>query len=134
LPLLSRLTTLVAFACLASACATHEGTYTPDCIAYAGNRIELGGGRFVWDKFTDQVIVDDAGEKVDPFPEYPVRGRYRIEEHRVIFDSYTGEELPDMYLQSDRNRHYLFTAEEFETWRESGTRPDCPLILGDESQ
>lgn len=131
LPAPFRLLAAAAIACLLPACATYEGTYAPDCIAYAGDRIKLDGGRFVWDKFTDQVLVDDAGRRIDPFPEYPVLGRYRIEGERVIFDSYTGEELPDMYLRSDGRRSWLLTAEQFERWHGTDTPPDCPLILGD---
>lgn len=132
MPSAFRLFAPLAVACLLPACAAHEGTYAPDCIAYAGDRIELEGGRFVWDKFTDQVMVDDAGRRIDPFPNYPVRGRYRLEDDRVIFDSYTGEELPDMYLRSDGPRSWLLTAEQFERWQETETPPDCPLSLGGE--
>lgn len=123
---------LLALACLLPACATHEGTYAPDCIAYAGDRIKLQGGRFVWDKFTDQVMVDGAGRRIDPFPEYPVLGRYRLEDQRVVFESYTGEELPDMYLETDERGSWLLTREQFERWQEAGTAPDCPLMLGNE--
>jgi hypothetical protein len=132
LPAVFRLLGPLAFACLLSACATYEGTYAPDCIAYAGDRIKLEGGRFVWDKFTDQVMVDGAGRRIDPFPDYPILGRYRLEDERVIFDSYTGEELPDMYLRTDERRSWLLTVEQFERWQETGTPPDCPLILGGE--
>ena len=129
-----RLTAVLVPACVASACATHEGTYAPDCIAFAGNSIRLDAGRFVWDRLTDQVMVDDAGEKVDPFPQYPLRGRYRVEKDRLIFDSDTGEELPHMYLLGENGRHYLLTAEQFEAWQETGTRPKCPLIRGGDAR
>lgn len=123
---------LLVLAWVLPGCATHEGTYAPDCIAYAGDRIKLERGRFVWDKFTDQALVDDAGRRIDPFPEYPVLGRYRLEDQRVVFDSYTDEELPDMYLETDERGSWLLTREQFERWAEQGTAPDCPLILGHE--
>lgn len=117
-------------ACLLSllaGCASVDGTYSPDCIAYAGNRITLQNGRFVWDKFTDQVLVNDAGEVVDMYPEYPLRGRYRIEGDAVHFESYTGEPLPVMHLQREDAKTYLLTDKQRDSWHTD--RPRCPLAL-----
>jgi hypothetical protein len=108
-------------------CASYDGTYSPDCLAHAGNRITLDNGRFVWDKFTDQVLVNDAGEVVDQYPEYPLRGRYSLHGETVHFESYTGEPLPPMHLKREDNKTYLLTPKQLESWETPGTRPRCPL-------
>jgi hypothetical protein len=110
---------------LLAGCASYDGTYSPDCIAHAGDRITLDNGRFVWDKFTDQVLVNDAGEVVDMYPDYPLRGRYRLEGDTVHFESYSGEPLPVMHLQREHEKTYLLTDKQ----RQSTTRPKCPLLL-----
>lgn len=120
----------VLCATLLTACASHEGTYSPACIAYAGDSIELSGNHFTWDKFTDQVIVNDAGEKVDQFPGYPMRGRYKIDGQKLILDPDTGEAPPDLYLQREGSDYYILTVEQFKEWQETGDRDDCALILG----
>lgn len=121
---------IVLCASALTACASHEGTYSPACIAYAGDSIELDGGRFEWDKFTDQVIVNDAGEKIDQFPDYPMRGRYGIEGQKLILEPDTGEPPRDMYLQREGDDYYLLTADQFEEWQETGKRDNCALVLG----
>jgi len=122
-----RVAAAVSLACLLAACVSHEGSYSPDCIAYSGNRITLDGDRFVWDKFTDQVLVNDAGEVVDQYPEYPLRGRYRMEGETVHFESYTGEPLPVMHLQREGDKTYLLTEKQLDSWQTD--RPRCPLAL-----
>ncbi len=49
----------ILIACLLVGCVSHEGTYSPACIAYAGSKINLTDGQFVWEKFSDSVVVDD---------------------------------------------------------------------------
>jgi hypothetical protein len=120
---------VVSLLCLLTGCASYEGTYSPGCPAYAGSRITLDGGRFVWDKFTDQVLVNDAGEVVDLHPEYPLRGRYRMEGDTLHFDSYTGEPLPTMHLHREGDKTYLLTDTQLESWHATTDRPRCPLLL-----
>ena len=110
-------------------CVSHEGTYSPDCIAYAGSNISLHDGQFVWEKFTDEVVVDDAGEVVNQFPGFPMRGSYRIEGQTVYMESDGGESLEHMYLQRRDTRQYLLTAEQFEAWEKTGKDADCALML-----
>lgn len=116
-------------AALLVGCVSHEGTYSPDCIAYAGSNISLDDGQFVWEKFTDEVIVNDDGEIVNQFPGYPMRGSYRIEGQTVHMESDAGESLEDMYLHRRDNRQYLLTAEQFRAWEETGKQADCALML-----
>ena len=125
-----RIAATLALTCLAAGCASIEGSYTPDCIAFSGNDIRLDRGRFVWDKFTDQVLVNDAGEVIDQYPEYPMRGRYRLEGQTIHFDSYTGEPLPSMLLRREGDRTYLLTDSQHEAWLNANQRPRCPLVLG----
>ena len=120
--------TLVA-ALFLVACVSHEGTYSPDCIAYAGSNISLGDGQFVWEKFTDEVVVDEDGKIVNQFPGFPMRGSYRIEGQIVYMESAAGDAMEKMYLHTRDNRQYLLTAEQFEAWQKAGKHADCALML-----
>ena len=122
------MTTLIAT--LLFGCASHDGTYSPGCIAYEGSKISLNDGQFVWEKFTDSVVVDDAGNVKNQFPGYPMRGSYRIEGQVLFLDAGPAESLANMYLQEYRKRVYLLTAEEFETWERTGTVGACALVFG----
>jgi len=122
------MTTLVAM--LLFGCASYEGTYSPGCIAHEGNRIILGDEHFVWEKFTDSVAVDDDGHVKNQFPGYPMQGSYSIEGQVLSLDTGTGDSLTKMYLQEYRNRVYLLTVEDFESWERSGTVSACALVAG----
>jgi len=127
--------TLLLFASLGvcSGCATGPdvtGTYSPSCVAFEGNTIELSNSRFTWDKFTDEVTVDDAGNEVDPFPGFPVRGTYTIEADVVSLTTDVGELAAELHLVRRPGQVYLLTAREFEAWQRDGTVPDCALLLG----
>lgn len=111
------------------ACKAYEGEYAPGCIAYAGSRISLDSGRFVWDRFTDQVTVDADGNVVDPYPDYPKHGTYTIEGDAVIMATESGESMETLYLHRDGDRHRLLTAEQDAEWKESGAYADCVLTL-----
>lgn len=116
-------------AALLFGCVSYEGTYSPDCIAYAGSNVELSGGQFVWEKFTDQVIVDHDGNVVNQFPGYPMRGTYRIDGQAVYMESATGESMENMYLHRRDDRYYLLTAGQFEALEKTGEHADCALML-----
>ncbi len=120
-------TTLTA--ALLVGCVSHEGTYSPGCIAYAGSTISLSDGQFVWEKFTDSVVVDDDGEIINQFPGFPMRGRYRIDGQTLYMESNDGDSLEEMYLHRRDNRQYLLTAEQFEAWETTGKHADCALLL-----
>ena len=115
------------------ACANQadiSGTYLPSCIPFAGSKIELAEGRFTWDKFTDAVTVDDAGEVVDPFPDFPLRGVYAVDGDVLRLTTDTGELAGEMHLVRRPGQVYLLTAAEFEAWERDGTVPACALLLG----
>jgi hypothetical protein len=121
---------IVAVSCLLTACIAHEGIYSPACVAFAGDKIELHSGQFAWQKFTDSVDLDDNDEVVNPFPGYPMRGRYRINGQTVTIEPPTGEATINMYLHPDHERLYLLTAEQHRSWEQTGSYGDCPLVLG----
>jgi len=124
---------VILFAIASAGCASSAntaGTYTPACIAYEGNKIELSDGRFVWDKFTDEVSVDDAGNVIDPFPGFPVQGSYSIDEDVVRLSTDVGELMAEMHLVRNSGRVHLLTADQFEAWRKDRELDECALTLG----
>lgn len=110
-------------------CKAYEGEYAPGCTAYAGSQISLDGGRFVWDRFTDQVTVDPDGNVVDPYPDYPKHGTYTVEGDAVFMTTESGESMETLYLHRDGDRHLLLTAEQNAEWKESGAYARCVLTL-----
>jgi hypothetical protein len=124
---------LVASLSLSAGCATDSeiaGTYAPSCVAYEGNTIVLSGNAFTWDKFTDEVTVDDAGNKVDPFPGFPVRGTYTVEGDVLRLTTDVGELAAELHLVRRPGQVYLLTAEELAAWQQDGSVPNCALLLG----
>ncbi len=126
----TRSVAIMLVACLLAACSSHEGTYSPSCIAYAGDTIELIGGQFTWDKFTDALVVDEYGNLVDQFPGYPMHGTYRIDGDSLSMESASGEALQSMHLQQSDSHYYLLTGEQFEIWESTGRHAQCALMLG----
>jgi hypothetical protein len=122
------ITTLIAVAL--SGCASHEGMYSPACAAFAGSKISLDDGRFVWKRFTDSVVLDDYGDVVNQFPGYPKQGNYRIDGRALVLESGSGEPAVEMHLRSENGHHYLLTAEQFVAWESTGEYAECALILG----
>jgi hypothetical protein len=125
---------IVMLAALLSGCLSHEGTYSPACIAYAGSNITLGDGQFLWEKFTDQVVVDDEGEIVNQFPGYPMRGSYRIDRQSVHMESASGEPMQTMYLHRHDGQQYLLTTDEYAEFEKIGKLADCALRLNSQTE
>ena len=115
---------------LLAGCANSSGKYAPDCVAFEGYTIELADGRFVMDRFTDAVEVDDSGKARDPFPDYPVSGTYRFDGNVLDLQSDSATELPALYRVKSEGRYRLLTTEQFEAWQTSQTIDDCALTLG----
>ena len=114
-------------------CATNAGvtgTYAPSCVAFEGNTIELADNRFTWDKFTDEVTVDGDGNTVDPFPGFPVRGVYTIEDDVVSLVTDVGELAAELHIVRRPDQVYLLTDAEYRAWQQDGTVPECALLLG----
>ncbi len=125
----STLTTIALTAALLTGCVSHDGTYAPSCTAFAGSEITLSDGSFVWEKFTDEVVVNDDGEAVDRFPGYPLRGSYRINGQTVRMTTGDGSAMDNMYLHRHEGNWYLYTAEQFEQWQATEAHDDCALVL-----
>ncbi len=121
---------IVVLSVLLFGCAAHDGTYTPDCIAYEGSSISLSDGRFVWEKFSDSVAVDDIGRVIKQYPAYPLRGSFRIDGQTLFLTTTAGESLSRLYFQQHNERQYLLTTEQFEMWKISHKFDTCALVLG----
>ena len=106
------------------------GTYTPSCTAFEGSTIELTDDRFTWDRFTDEVTIDESGNKVDPFPGFPVRGTYTVDDDVVRLKTDVGELAGEMHLVRRPDQIYLLTDAEFDAWQRDGEVPTCALLLG----
>jgi hypothetical protein len=100
--------------------------------AYEGDRIELSDGRFVWTRFTDERLVDEQGNVIDPFPEYPKLGKYELREDQLILRTDDGTLLTSRYLMKHAGHHYLLTSEQRDVFHDGDTMPECALHLIDE--
>lgn len=129
----SRHTFLACVAFWISGCVSYDGTYSPGCVAHAGSKIHLSDGQFVWEKFTDSVVVDDSGNVVNQFPGYPMQGSYRLEGQILHLEASSGKPLANMHLQQHNERNYLLTVEQFEAWEKTGTYAECALVHGGSS-
>lgn len=122
--------TFIVVALTMSACASHEGHYAPGCLAFAGDTLELHDGRFHWDRFTDEIRVDDNGNIVDPFPGYPLEGQYRLDGARISFTTDSGSSPEDRYLLRTGGDLRILTSDEYAAWQRRGEYPECSLVRG----
>lgn len=127
-----RLFAIILLAGALSACKNLDGVYLPGCPAYAGDRIELNGGSFTWDKFTDQVSVDAAGERIDPFPDYPREGSYTLDGAELNVLMADGGSDATFYLHHDNGRVLLLTEVQQAEWETSGRHDECALTRSNE--
>lgn len=119
--------TLIALTLLLSACANQEGVYEPACVAYEGDRVELKGGRFEWQRFTDERVVDAAGNVVPPFPGFPKTGTFRESNGRLEFFTDDRVRLDDWFLVESAGQRYLLDAKQHNAFLDSGAPPECAL-------
>lgn len=110
-----------------TACASVDGVYLPSCEAYAGSEIRLEDGRFHWSRFTDQVVIDEEGNKVDPFPGYPLEGVYQVSGGILTLVPDDGESPQVLYIQQEGKDIYLLNAAEKGALDASGEPPQCAL-------
>ena len=108
-------------------CASFEGVYLPSCEAYAGSEIRLADGRFVWSKFTDQVVVDEDGNKVDAFPGFPLEGTYHVSGKVLTLVPGNGQPPETLYFLRDEGAVYLLSAAENDEIAAGGSLPRCAL-------
>ena len=118
---------LAAIIVIISGCKSIEGTYLPACIAFEGNKVTLSEGEYRWEKFTDQVVVDDDGNVVNQFPGYPQQGTYVVNDRTVRLTAAGTHTVTTLHLHSDANRVMLLTAEEYDRWRQNERIDACVL-------
>lgn len=110
------------------ACKSVDGTYLPGCKAFAGDRIELDDGSFHWDRFTDSVEVDGDGNVVDPYPAYPLRGRYDIDGRTLTLTSEAGDPVAVLHmLRLEDGGLALLTDRQLAEQDTSGHYDECAL-------
>ena len=112
---------------LLAGCTTGGGVYEPGCIAFEGDRVEISGKRFVWDRFTDERRVDAEGREIDLFPDYPKTGRVEVRAGRVRFYPESGDPIERHYLLKRGSATYLLSAEQRASVMSGGDMPDCAL-------
>ena len=128
-----RCITTLAMAAALGACAAqdHSGAYAPACMAMAGDRIELEGDRFVWDKFTDEVKVSSDGKVEDQFPAHPMSGRYQVEGSKLILIPDSGGVTSVFYLVREQGHAYVLNVVQHSEWQATGSMPNCALMAKD---
>ncbi len=125
----ARIIVPIGLSMLLCGCSLHEGIYSPSCAAYAGSEIELDGGRFIWTKFTDEVLVDEGGNVVEQNPGFPARGEYSKTGQQITLIPGESEPTQAMFLSPYNGELYLYTADEMERLETTGERPECALRL-----
>ena len=123
----SRVLLLAGLLSLCGCASQYEGVYEPACIAFAGDKIEFRDGRFEWERFTDQRRIDKRGNPVDPYPDYPKRGQYRMDEERMLLRTDAGERLDDWYVLEHLGETYLLTFEQSEAFLNGEGMATCAL-------
>ena len=123
---LARITTIVLALSLL-ACANQDGVYEPACIAYEGDRLELKDGRFEWQRFTDERVVDKAGEVVPPFPGFPKTGTYRVLGDQLQLLTDDNVRLENWFIVEAAGQRYILNAGQHNAFANGGALPDCVL-------
>lgn len=127
--MVTRMTGIVMLACAIAGCKAIDGSYQPGCAAFEGDTVTLRGGEFSWDRFTDQVSVDEDGNVIEPFPGYPRHGTYRVDGRELIMSFAASDDSKTMHLHRHEGRVMLLTEAESAQWEQSGRYDDCVLTL-----
>lgn len=122
-----RLTIFALITCLMAGCLSVEGTYYPGCVAYEGSKIHFSDGEFAWDRFTDQVVVDEDGNVVDQFPNYPKHGTYRVDGKVLYMDFDAADSTETMHVHQHEGHMLLLTEAQTAAWQQTGQYDDCVL-------
>jgi len=111
------------------ACASYEGVYEPACIAYEGDRLSLAAGRFEWQRFTDERVVNEAGDVVAPFPGFPKMGTYKVANERLQLTADDNVRLDDWFIVDHAEQRYLLDAKQHNAFLPDSDMPECALKL-----
>ena len=109
------------------ACANHNGIFEPACMALEGERFELRNGTYSWQRFTDQIDVDEEGNRIDPFPGFARTGLYTVEQGRVYLKDSDGQTLTERYMREYDSELYLLTKEQHDHILSGADMPECAL-------
>ena len=121
--------TVCLFTAAVTGCASIDGVYQPDCAAFEGDVVTLKSGEFVWERFTDAVEIDADGKRIDPFPDYPIQGRYSRDGDRLELVTNDGRTLEPMFTYGGRaTPGYLLTADQYRTLIDGGQHGRCVLV------
>ena len=120
-------TILILLALALTACASNEGTFEPACIAYEGDRLNLAAGRFEWQRFTDERVVNESGDVVAPFPGFPKSGTYRVTDDKLELVTDEGVRLDDWFVIDHAGQRYLLDAKQHNTFVDTSELPECAL-------
>ena len=96
-------------------------------MAFEGDVIKLEDGRFSWKRFTDERRVDEAGKVVEPFPDFPKTGTYRVAAGRLELVSDDNVRLEDWIIIERDGRRYLLTSKQHRVFLDDGELPKCAL-------
>ena len=118
---------LLALISLLTACTNIEGMYKPACIAYEGDTIELFDGSFAWRRFTDERRVDADGELIDPFPDFPKKGSYTLDNAVLELSMNDGGDYATFYPLQLKSDYYLLRQAEYDAYLANDKVPDCAL-------
>lgn len=122
-------TILIILALSLAACASHQGTYEPACVAYEGDRLNLTAGRFEWQRFTDERVVNESGEEVAPFPGFPKSGTYRMTDNKLELVTDDGTRLDDWFVIDHAGQRYLLDAKQHNAFLGTSKLPECALTF-----
>ena len=117
---------------LLTGCKQLEGTYYPGCVAFEGDKLVLREGTVVWDRFTDQIIVDVDGKAMDPFPDYPKTGRYKVDGNLLYLELEDSNITRTFHIRRLDDRVLLLNAENLAEWKRTGQYNECVLTLAPE--
>ena len=128
LPRILLLSTVVMFA----GCKPVDGTYYPGCVAFEGDKIVLRDGTVVWDRFTDQIILDADGNEMDRFPDYPKTGRYEVDGALLHLNFDSDDFATTLHIHRSDDRVLLLNDDNMAEWERTGEMNACVLTLSPE--
>ncbi len=111
-----------------AACASYDGDYSPSCPTFVANVVQLEKGAFTWTRLSDEVVIGDDGQPVNPYPDFPKKGSYEVDAGVVHMTTTEGKKLPPMYFHEAGEQLYLLSEVEHRSLGHTGEPPDCALL------
>ena len=114
---------------LCAGCKQVDGVYYPRCAAFEGDKLVLREGTVVWDRFTDQIIIDADGNEIDKFPEFPKAGRYTLDGDLLQLSFDDGKVTKTLHVRRSGERILLLNDENLAEFQQTGRHSECVLAL-----